>query len=327
MDKRYQIFISSTFADLEDERKAIMEAIMSLDCFPAGMEMFPASDSQQFEYIKTIIDESDYYILVIAGRYGSEADDGISYTQKEFEYAREKGIPVLVFVKKDIDSIPVNKTDQDENKKNKLNKFREIAMKNRLAKYWDDYKDLKYEVHDSLSKIFKMNPRMGWIKGNIENNEKLLQQLNKSRQEYDRLMEEVINLKNQIGTESTLNCIASGEDKTQIAYMFYKEGKQKIEYLQLSWNEIFLALAKEIYENQYTTSEGIEKRILYNFIDDAIFKFTYDYEESISIIYDDLIKIEIQLQSLGLIKKQQSIFVLTEDGKKQLFNMMIETKK
>ena len=55
MDKRYQVFISSTFADLEKERKGIMEAIIGLDCFPAGMEMFPATDTEQFEYIKTII--------------------------------------------------------------------------------------------------------------------------------------------------------------------------------------------------------------------------------------------------------------------------------
>lgn len=64
MEKRYQIFISSTFADLEEERKEVMEAIINLDCFPAGIEMFPAVDIEQFEYIKSIIDQSDYYILI-----------------------------------------------------------------------------------------------------------------------------------------------------------------------------------------------------------------------------------------------------------------------
>lgn len=62
--------------------------------------MFPAADSEQFEYIKTIINESDYYVLVVAGRYGSIAEDGDSYTEKEFNYAVEQGIPILAFVKR-----------------------------------------------------------------------------------------------------------------------------------------------------------------------------------------------------------------------------------
>ncbi|MFR7936174.1 MAG: DUF4062 domain-containing protein [Clostridium perfringens] len=119
MEKRYQIFISSTFADLQEERKAIMDAIMDLNCFPAGMEMFPANDSEQFEYIKTIIDESDYYVLVLAGRYGSVAEDGKSYTEKEFDYAKEKGIPVLVF-KKRFGNITVCKTDNYSAMKNRV---------------------------------------------------------------------------------------------------------------------------------------------------------------------------------------------------------------
>lgn len=73
--------------------------------------------------------------MVIAGRYGSLADDGKSYTEKEYEYAKEKGIPVLVFVKKEIDNLPVNQTDNNPELKDKLIKSRENAMQNRLAKF------------------------------------------------------------------------------------------------------------------------------------------------------------------------------------------------
>lgn len=48
MEKRYQVFISSTFSDLMDERSKVMRTIMSLDCIPAGMELFPAMDEDQF---------------------------------------------------------------------------------------------------------------------------------------------------------------------------------------------------------------------------------------------------------------------------------------
>ena len=171
MEKRYQIFISSTFADLQNERKGIMEAIIELNCFPAGMEMFPATDTEQFEYIKSVIDESDYYIAIIAGRYGSLAEDGISYTEKEFNYAISKGIPVLAFLKKDINSLPYSKTENDPEGKKKLEIFRNRVLQGRLARYWDNADNLKYIIHSSLSKEFKIHPRIGWVKGN----EKILQ--------------------------------------------------------------------------------------------------------------------------------------------------------
>jgi hypothetical protein len=71
MDKRYQIFVSSTFADLQEERQAVMQALLSLEHFPAGMEAFPASDDDAWTLIQGVIDDSDYYVLVIGGRYGS----------------------------------------------------------------------------------------------------------------------------------------------------------------------------------------------------------------------------------------------------------------
>ena len=80
MDKRYQVFVSSTYKDLIDERQEVMQALLETDCIPVGMELFPASSDSQWEYIKHIIDECDYYILIIAGRYGSEDADGMSNT-------------------------------------------------------------------------------------------------------------------------------------------------------------------------------------------------------------------------------------------------------
>lgn len=198
MEKRYQIFISSTFADLEEERKGVMEAIISLNCFPAGMEMFPATDTEQFEYIKTIIDESDYYVLIIAGRYGSVAEDGVSYTEKEFDYAKEKGVPILTFIKKNIEIIPASKTDQDNKKKKKLLAFREKAMNGRMVKFWDNASELKYNLQTSLSQEFRRNPRIGWIRGNTSADLSLYNTIENMREENKILQEKYEKLRFQI---------------------------------------------------------------------------------------------------------------------------------
>ncbi len=70
-DKRYQIFISSTFLDLIDERQTVLRAVLELDHMPAGMELFPAADESAWQLIRDVIDGSDYYVLIIGGRYGS----------------------------------------------------------------------------------------------------------------------------------------------------------------------------------------------------------------------------------------------------------------
>lgn len=113
MKKRYQVFISSTFTDLREERVRVMETVMQLDCFPAGMELFPAFDEEQLEFIKKIIDDCDYYVLIIGARYGSEDVDGISYTEKEFDYAVSKKIPVIALIHGDPNNLPQARADLD----------------------------------------------------------------------------------------------------------------------------------------------------------------------------------------------------------------------
>lgn len=67
MEKKYQVFVSSTYEDLQEERKKVMEALLQMNCFPVGMEYFNASDSSQWEVIKSLIRECDYYVLIVAG--------------------------------------------------------------------------------------------------------------------------------------------------------------------------------------------------------------------------------------------------------------------
>jgi len=69
--KKYQVFISSTYLDLVEERLAISRALLDINCIPVGMENFPATEESSYDYMKKIIDESDYYLVLIGGRYGS----------------------------------------------------------------------------------------------------------------------------------------------------------------------------------------------------------------------------------------------------------------
>lgn len=112
------------------------------DCIPAGMEVFVAADTEQFEVIKKVIDLCDYYVLIIGRRYGSiHPDTGKSYTEMEYDYAIEQGIPVLVFAINENIELSEDKMETDEDKVNKLKKFRTRAMTNRLASIWESTED------------------------------------------------------------------------------------------------------------------------------------------------------------------------------------------
>ncbi len=75
------------------------------------MELFTASGRPPWEVIISPLDTTDYMILIIAGRYGSVGGDGISFTEREYDYAVRRGIPVLVFLHAEPDMIPRKHVD------------------------------------------------------------------------------------------------------------------------------------------------------------------------------------------------------------------------
>jgi hypothetical protein len=192
MEKRYQVFVSSTFVDLIEERKVIMNTLMEMDCFPAGMELFPATDQEQFEFIKKIIDECDYYILLIGGRYGSTTEDGLSYTEKEFDYAVSKNIPVVAFIHGDADNIKVRNTDLDAEKQIKLKQFIEKVATDRLVRKWTDCKELAGFVSLSMNKTIKTHPAVGWIRADTQVSQDVMSK-------YIKLQEELEQYKSKLG--------------------------------------------------------------------------------------------------------------------------------
>src|SRR5712691_2308673 len=127
MEKRYQVFVSSTYSDLREERQQIMQALLELDCIPSGMELFPAADDDQWTLIKKVIDDCDYYVAIIAGRYGSIGKDGKSFTQMEYEYAVSRDKPVIAFLHRSPGKISVEMSEQTPEGRLGLAAFRKLA--------------------------------------------------------------------------------------------------------------------------------------------------------------------------------------------------------
>lgn len=151
------MFVSSTYLDLTEERSAVIQTLLELECIPAGMEMFPAANEDQWSLIKSVIDGCDYYLVIIGGRYGSTSDEGISYTEMEYDYAVETGIPVLGFVHEDPSQISVEKSDLIHKQRAKLEAFR-TKVKSRMVKMYASPTELAGAVSTALVRAMRRNP-------------------------------------------------------------------------------------------------------------------------------------------------------------------------
>lgn len=187
LDKRYQVFISSTYEDLIEERQAVMHALLELDCIPSGMELFPAADDDQWTLIKRVIDDCDYYIVIIAGKCGSIGPNDISYTRMEYEYAVSKNKPVIAFLHKDISQLTGKKLETgDGNKKKLLEEFRALAQY-KMCKYWTTKDELGSVVSRSLIQQIKTKPAIGWVRANLVADESAAQEILKLRRKVEEL--------------------------------------------------------------------------------------------------------------------------------------------
>lgn len=166
VEKKYQVFVSSTYEDLKEERALVTQCLLDIGCVPVGMEQFPASGMSQMEYIKKMLADCDYYILILAGRYGSCDTDGISFTEKEYDYAASIGMPIMSFVIKDAEQLQQSKCEKTDAGRTRLKAFREKVCKDKMVKMYSSPAELQAFVAVSMQKCVKDFPAVGWIRAN-----------------------------------------------------------------------------------------------------------------------------------------------------------------
>lgn len=299
MERKHQVFVSSTYRDLISERQHVIHALLELDCIPSGMELFPATDEDAWTLIKEVIDNSDYYILIIAGKYGSQNDKGISYTEMEFDYALSINKPIICFLHEDIDQLTGNKIEKTENNQEKLLKFREKAQA-KHCKFWKSADDLGGKVSRSLIQLKKKHPSDGWIPGKFAADEKLFRKIEELRnriQELESEKEQLIDLP----PEDSKFYANGTETYSQPCKLWDEEKKDEtLIDLEVSWDKIFsyagTAMIGECTEEEFRDKiqlvywHSVPKKLRDgNSISDIILYH---------VVFDT---IKIQLQALGLI--------------------------
>lgn len=307
MDKRYQVFVSSTFVDLQDERQEVMQALLELDCIPSGMELFPAADEDQWSIIKKVIDDSDYYVLVIGGRYGSLSPDGMGYTEMEYRYATEIGKPIMRFVHRNPGSLPADKCEVTDAGKQKLADFR-AHVQTKTCRHWETAADLGSQVSRSLVKLIKANPAVGWVRGNQVPSEGALEEILSLRRRIEELQQEINSTRTQGPQGSEM--LAQGTENFTIDYKFSASQnewdiKNFDASMSMDWDEIFFAVSPHMIDE---ASDATLLHALNSMLLEEAKEIYKDDEDlvghvitHVDIAEYDFLTIKVQLRALGLI--------------------------
>ena len=244
---KYQVFISSTYDDLRNEREQVLKATLEMGHIPVGMEMFSAADEEQWRIITRQIDECDYYAVILAHRYGSTID-GISYTEKEYDYATSKGIPVLGFMIEDGAPWPADRIETAARKKQSLDRFK-TKVKAKPVSFWNSASDLHGKFSIALMKQIASTPRPGWARATNVAGPEVIKELTRLSSENADLRHQLSEALRKAEDDSAaeINRISDTLKNNKRSLSFwYRDGSDWEDKTEVGMLSLFLMLAPEM---------------------------------------------------------------------------------
>jgi hypothetical protein len=299
------------------------------------MEMFPAADEDAWTLVKQVIDASDYYIVIVGGRYGSTSEDGISFTEREYDYATTCGIPTLAFLHEDPDEIAVGKSDVDQALRSKLESFRQKARK-KLVRTYRSPADLGSAVSRSLIKTMKQVPREGWVRGRHALTPAVSKEISDLKARVAELQLELATERgaDALVDEEMISTLAQGSDPVEIHYSLDLFGTNNDQLsVTCTWDELFALLGPSLID-EATESAMIDllKADLYR---RANVSFSSGPHRRVSLAQSYFDRIKVQFRALDLIEKgkkkrgvaDKSIYwKLTARGDRLLVSLIAERR-
>ncbi len=117
-----KVFLSSTYVDLVEHRKAAHDALEQLGLHVIGMESFGARPEDSTIACLKEVKDCDLFIGIYAHRYGYiPKDSDVSITEQEYNHAQKLGKPIFGFIINEDHAWPPKHIEHD--KREKLNTF------------------------------------------------------------------------------------------------------------------------------------------------------------------------------------------------------------
>jgi hypothetical protein len=323
--RRFEVFVSSTYDDLREARQRVTMALLECDAFPTGMEIFPATDDDAWTLIRRIIDDCDYYLLVIAGKYGSiDPTSGLSYTEMEYDYAVSVGKPVMAFLHGSPGKLTADLCESTDERRTKLDNFREKVRKAKHVKLWQSIDELPGHVSLTYTKFVNYYPATGWIRADQASSTESLKELLDAKSRIEQL--EAVLEKTKTSAPDGAEDLAQGSDEFHIDYRVSAKFRDSLANVlsestwvtnETNWDALFAAVAPKLLQEaeERELRKGVERYLLLEFFDDNIQALREEIESTklgiegsffeweILISNETFGTILVQLTALGLIRK------------------------
>jgi hypothetical protein len=158
------IYISSTYEDLINERKAAAQAVKYLGHSVIAMENYVASDERPLDKCLKDVRSCNVYIGIFAWRYGY-IPEGYkkSISHLEYEAAKKEGTRRLIFLLHENAMWPGSKFSKGK-ERDRIDRFRDELQKERLASFFYNSDRLSTLVIAALSKLFPPIPPTSYLK-------------------------------------------------------------------------------------------------------------------------------------------------------------------
>ncbi|MEM6929795.1 MAG: DUF4062 domain-containing protein [Myxococcota bacterium] len=147
-----RVYLSSTFEDLKEHRRAIYDALRQLRHDVVAMEDYTAAGASPLEKCLADVASSDVCVGIVAWRRGHvpEGQDK-SITELEIGHARQLGKPTLVFLLEEDQPWPPSQVDAD---RTAITAFREQLRNGHTVQQFRTPRDLATAVAVSVTNVF-----------------------------------------------------------------------------------------------------------------------------------------------------------------------------
>ncbi len=152
------VYVSSTFRDLQEHRKAVSLAIKRLGHADIAMEYYVSEDARPVDRCVLDAGSCDLYVGTFAHRYGFCPDGGeVSITELEFRAARRNGVDCLCFFVDEGADWPSDQIEHGVGAR-KLEELRAEIGEHYLAGFFATPDELGAIATASIARYFDLGP-------------------------------------------------------------------------------------------------------------------------------------------------------------------------
>jgi len=260
-----------------------------------------------------VIDDCDYYIVIVAGRYGSTNKEGVSYTEMEYRYALDQGKPIIAFLHREPSALPAKRTEVSPTGRQKLDAFRDLCQQ-KMVKYWMSASELGSVVSRSLVRLTKDRPGIGWVRADSAPDQDVLEQLVKKNKRIEELEQLIAASRTQAPAGSEKLASGSEEYEVEIAFATHDASKPFghrdtpwTVTRSIAWNDLFAAVSPLMLDE---ASENTVRTQLATLVTERFFTEISKEKElrgkdirNFKVSDGSFQTIKVQFTALGLIKR------------------------